>query len=196
MYAKTEKMKFLIALFIPVLFLISNNHTDIKIEGFHDLEIGTPKSKVKKLLKKKRLEAYFFRTEGESDESGYPAEDEETPDEYKTWVYEVKLKKKYKKIGGIPIKAIEVQFDDEDKISNILIMIDKSDEDRILDLYGAFLMNLGETFCSSGANGLPTYYCMWDNGVSKVNIYDWNGIGESTFTEFLWVEYKNLRRRK
>ncbi|MGK0390969.1 MAG: hypothetical protein ACI94Y_003729 [Maribacter sp.] len=131
--------------------------------------------------------------EGESDESGYLEDDEETPDEYKVWEYEVKLK--YKKIGGIPIKAIEVQFDDEDKISNVLIMIDKSDEDRILDLYGAFLMTLGETFCSSGANGLPTYYCMWDNGVSKVNIYDWTGMGESTFTEFLWVEYKNLRRR-
>lgn len=194
-------MKFIITLFFPILFLIfESNHSDIRIEGFHDLEIGTAKGEIKKCLKKKKIEAYFYRTPGESEyeyeeeyEDEYPEDYEDDLDQYKIWAYEVKLKKEYKKIGGIPIQAIEVQFDDEDKISNVLIMIDKSDEDRIMDLYGAFLETLGETFCSSGVDGPPTYYCMWDNGKSKVNIYDWNGIGESDFTEFLWVEYKKMR---
>lgn len=187
-------MKLFIILFTSIVFLFSDTvHADIKIEGFHDLEIGTSKNKIKKRLQKKKMEAYFFRKGEEDYKNEYPEEYEETPDEYKTWAYEVKLKKQYKKIAGIPIQAIEVQFDDQDKISNVLIMIDKSDKDRILDLYGAFLETLGDTFCSSGVDGPPTYYCMWDNGKSKVNIYDWNGIGESDFTEFLWVEYKMMR---
>lgn len=185
-------MKTLILFFIPIIFLFSEKkYPDIRIDGFHDLEIGTEKNAIEKCLQNKKIEAYFFRTEGERE---YEEEDYETPDEYKTWAYEVKLKKKYQKIAGIDIHAIEVQFDEEDKISNILIMIDKSDEERIMDLYGAFLETLGETFCSSGVNGLPTYHCVWENENNKVKIYDWTGIGETDYKEFLWVEYEKRRR--
>lgn len=190
-------MKTLILFFIPILFLFSEQkYPDIKIDGFHDLEIGVDKNSIKKCLRKKKIEAYFYRTTGESEyvEEEYEEEDYENLDEYKVWAYEVKLKKRYKIIGGIDIQAIEVQFDDNDKISNILIMINKDDENRIMDLYGAFLESLDETFCSSGVDGPPTYYCMWENEKNKVKIYDWNGIGETDYNEFLWVEYEKRRR--
>ncbi len=160
---------------------------DIEINGFHDLRIGTPFSKVKKLLGKKKMESYFIR------EDDYYEPDPE--EECYLCAYQVKLKKKYKSISGIPIHSIEVQFDEEQKISNVLIMIDKSKEDVIWELYGKFLEALGETFCASGVDGAPTYFCGWDNedDRTEVKIYDWNGIGESDFDEFLWVEYERLR---
>ncbi len=177
----------------------------VEFSGLHDLKMGASHKSVKKLLKKKKIESYFNRTPAKIDpeileemgDDPFMYEDEDVPPEgcYRC-VYEVKLKKKkFRSLAGNKIEAIEVEFDDENKISNILVMMDKSDKDKMLDVYGACLTSLGDTFCTQGVDGPPSIYCIWDDTENRIEVklFDWDGIGEGDYDEFLWLEWRQAR---
>lgn len=191
----------ILLLTLPFYSVIAQD-TDF-IKGHKDLIIGTDYAKLEKLLEKDKVIDYFSK-EGMDDmiTKGYItkdelAEEQESYFEYtKYTTYQLKKElKNYKSYMNMKVEMIELRFDKDMKLAKVLVFLERT-ADNIIKLQGEFLEILGPTLCASGAQGPPSYYCTWEEGDYKVKIFDWTGIGESEYDDFLWVDYSSASFRE
>ena len=163
------------------------------MNGFHALKIGTDYTTVKTLLDTKKTMGYYLAQEFAFYKSADPSVKEE---EYPKDFYPVlNTEKKYFTYLGVPVTSVEVSFDDNNKLSHIMIIIPKNPKNEKTIQANARKV-LGQTDCSHDLDPETqqpvNFFCMWFGEDTEVIICNWNGIGEMTYDKDIMVEIKRL----
>ncbi len=157
--------------------------------GILDIQLGKSFESIKHLLLKDPVERHYWVVQREY----YKQQKwESESDTIIKDAYIVKpTEKKYYTLWNIPVKSIEVRFNEKRKVISIMIMMEKSSENNgNLSMY--IEKQFGYSRCANAVEDFNSFHCSVGNEEAEEPLFRYytsDGFGETSINDYLYIRY-------